>query len=108
MKKRLNTVTGVTVVDAARIHRFADSRNNDLRNGLALSKTSHWLFDQGLWSLTDDCRVLVATEMFAESGPSAFLQEGDAGKALLRPGDPNLSPNPDYVRWHRERVFGGG
>lgn len=37
---RLNTVTGAIVVDAAYIHRFADSRNNDPRNGLALSKTA--------------------------------------------------------------------
>jgi putative restriction endonuclease len=97
----------VAVVDAAHIHRFADSRNNDLRNGLALSKSSHWLFDQGLWSLTDDLRVIVAADVFDESGPSALLLGGYAGRALLTPGDPNLAPNPDYIRWHREKVFEG-
>ena len=102
---RLNTVRGVTVVDAAHIHRFADSRNNDLRNGLALSKTAHWLFDQGLWSLTDDCRVLVADGMFDESGPSAFLLRGHAGQKILSPADSRLSPDPSYIRWHRKEVF---
>jgi putative restriction endonuclease len=104
---RLNAVTGVAVVDAAHIHRFADSRNNDVRNGLALSKTAHWLFDQGLWSLTDDCRVLVATDTFVESGPISFLLGGYAGRSIRPPSDANLSPNPDYVRWHREKVFEG-
>lgn len=95
-------------MDAAHIHRFSDSRNNDLRNGLALSKTAHWLFDQGLWSLTDDCRVLVATDMFDESGPDAFLLGGYAGRSILPPGNSNHSPNPDYIRWHREKVFESG
>lgn len=104
---RLTTIKGITVVDAAHIHRFADSRNNDLRNGLALSKTAHWLFDQGLWSLTDDCRVLVASGMFYESGPSVFLLNGYAGQTITQPVDTNLSPNPDYIRWHREHVFEG-
>jgi putative restriction endonuclease len=47
-------------VDAAHIHQFADSRNNDPRNGLALSKNAHWLFDNGLRALTDDFKVIVA------------------------------------------------
>lgn len=104
---RLNTITGATVVDAAHIHQFADSRNNDLQNGLALSKTAHWSFDQGLWSLTDDYRVLVARDHFAESGPSEFLLGGYADRLLTIPTNPTAAPNPDYIRWHREKVFEG-
>ena len=37
-----------SIVDAAHIHAFSDSRNNDPRNGLALSKNAHWQFDRGL------------------------------------------------------------
>jgi putative restriction endonuclease len=57
---RLTTITGGSIVDAAHIHQFADSRNNDPRNGLALTKNAHWLFDNGLWTLTDDYHVVVA------------------------------------------------
>ena len=32
---RLTTITGGSIVDAAHIHQFSDSRNNDPRNGLA-------------------------------------------------------------------------
>src|SRR6516164_6757639 len=65
---RLTTITGASIVDAAHIHQFADSRNNDLRNGLALTKNAHWLFDNGLWTLGDDYRVIVAHGNFAEAG----------------------------------------
>lgn len=104
---RLNAITGATVVDAAHIHRFADSRNNDPRNGLALSKNAHWLFDQGLWSLTDDFRILVARDHFDESGPNQFLLAARSGQHLLPPSDASVAPNAEYVRWHRENVFEG-
>jgi putative restriction endonuclease len=66
---RLTTVTAGSIVDAAHMHQFARSRNNDPRNGLALCKNAHWLFDNGLWTLTDDCKVIVAAGCFSEEGP---------------------------------------
>lgn len=51
---RLVTLTSGTIVDACHIHQFAHSRNNDPTNGIALCKNAHWLFDNGLWSLSDD------------------------------------------------------
>jgi putative restriction endonuclease len=56
---RLVTIDSGGIVDAAHIHQFADSRNNHPRNGIALSKNAHWMFDEGLWSLDDDYRVMV-------------------------------------------------
>src|SRR5258706_6484975 len=47
---RLVTVDTGSIVDAAHIHQFADSRNNHPRNGIALCKNAHWMFDEGLWS----------------------------------------------------------
>lgn len=104
---RLNTVTGASVVDAAHIHSFAVSRNNDLRNGLALSKTAHWLFDEGAWSLTDDCRVLVAKDFFVESGPDPLLLRGYEGRTVRAPSRPECCPDLDHIRWHRNNVFEG-
>src|SRR5262249_45932149 len=70
---RLTTITGGSIVDGAHIHQFADSRNNDPRNGLALTKNAHWLFDNGLWTLSDDYRVMVALKSVAEAGPEQHL-----------------------------------
>ena len=57
---RFSTVDNESIVDAAHIHSFSDSGNNDPRNGLALCKNAHWLFDRGLWTLSDDYKVVVA------------------------------------------------
>jgi len=51
---RMTTLEMESIVDAAHIQEFRDSRNNDPRNGIALSKNAHWQFDRGLWSLNDD------------------------------------------------------
>ena len=56
---RLVTIDSGSIVEAAHIHQFADSRNNHPRNGIALCKNAHWMFDEGLWSLDDDYRVLI-------------------------------------------------
>ena len=66
---RLMLVTSGMIIDAAHIHQFADSRNNDVRNGLALCKNAHWLFDNGLWTITDDYTVRVAVGHFTEASP---------------------------------------
>jgi putative restriction endonuclease len=93
------------IVDAAHIHEFRDSRNNDPRNGLALSKNAHWQFDRGLWSITDDYRVIVNREKFIEEGvPGQKLADFD-GHRLFLPGDPKYWPEPTHLAWHRERKF---
>lgn len=104
---RLMTVTGTSIVDAAHIHQFSDSRNNDIRNGLALCKNAHWLFDHGLWSLTDDYKVIVAEGRFAEDGPDQKLLSEYHGKKLHLPGDPAQWPNLVHIAWHRNKKFKG-
>src|ERR1700675_3290146 len=98
---RLTTITGKSIVDAAHIHQFADSRNNDPRNGLALCKNAHWLFDNGLWTLTDDYKVIVAEGEFAEAGAEQKLLREYHGKKILVPDESALRPNPIHIAWHR-------
>lgn len=106
-RHRLTTISRGTLVDAAHIHQFADSRSNDPRNGVALSKNAHWMFDQGLWTITDDYKVQVARGQFAEDCPgSKALVEYD-GRPLMLPADPGLRPDPAYLAWHRKRKFLG-
>lgn len=99
---RLVTAQAGSIVDAAHIHQFANSRNNDPRNGLALSKNAHWAFDQGLWSLTDDYRVILATTRFRETGPDAMLLSAFEGKRIGLPKEKSLWPDPRHLNWHRQ------
>jgi len=103
---RLTTVTAGSIVDAAHIHEFRDSRNNDPRNGIALCKNAHWSFDQGLWTISDDYRVIVALGRFTEAGPTKVdLLENHHGRRLHLPRDKTLWPDPIHLAWHRKGRF---
>jgi putative restriction endonuclease len=104
---RLTTITAGNIVDAAHIHQFADSRNYDPRNGIALSKNAHWLFDNGLWTLTDDYKVIVAVGRFSEDIPDqkGLLQYHE--QSLRLPSENRLWPDPLHIAWHRKHRFQG-
>ena len=90
-----------SIVDAAHIHEFSKSRNNDPRNGIALCKNAHWQFDRGLWTVTDDYRIAVNHKKFVEDGvPGQKLAEFD-GHRLFLPSDPKFWPDKEYLAWHR-------
>jgi putative restriction endonuclease len=104
---RLTTISAGSIVDAAHIHQFADSRNNDLRNGLALSKNAHWLFDNGLWTLSDDYLVIVAVGRFAEESRDQKPLLSYHGQRIQLPRIRDLWPNPVCIAWHRKHRFQG-
>jgi putative restriction endonuclease len=99
---RCVTADAGSIVDAAHIHQFADSRNNHPQNGLALSKNAHWMFDAGLWSLDDDYRVIVATVRFDEAGDAAYLLKRFAGRQVGLPTKRDFWPDRAHLAWHRE------
>jgi putative restriction endonuclease len=104
---RLTTIAGSSIVDAAHIHQFADSRNNNPRNGLALCKNAHWLFDNGLWTLTDDYRVITAEGHFDEAADGQKLLREYHGEKILLPANRAYWPNPVHMAWHRAKRFRG-
>lgn len=98
---RCFTVDGATVVDAAHIEGWAESQNDDLVNGLALSKTAHWMFDEGLWTVSDDLRVIVADSRFTESAANGFSLSALANQPLRFAKDAPLRPSRICLRQHR-------
>lgn len=104
---RLTTITVGSIVDAAHIHQFSKSRNNDPQNGMALCKNAHWLFDNGLWSLDDDYRVLVAKHRFSEEAPDQKSLSAYAGERIRLPASESHWPDRKYLAWHRKHAFQG-
>jgi putative restriction endonuclease len=104
---RLTTISAGSIVDGAHIHRFSDSRNNDPRNGLALCKNAHWLFDNDLWAVADDYTVIVAAGRFSQDSPDQKPLGAYHGQELHLPSDPALWPNPVHLAWHRKHTFRG-
>ncbi|MGE0680882.1 MAG: HNH endonuclease [Candidatus Binatia bacterium] len=100
---RMIATNGTTALDAAHIHQFKKGGSNHPTNGIALSKTAHWLFDHGFWSITDDLRVVVAADHFDEAGEETYLLKKLAGRELLRPVNSHFLPDPACLAWHRKR-----
>jgi putative restriction endonuclease len=97
---RCFTVDGASIVDAAHIDGWAETQNDDLSNGLALSKSAHWMFDEGLWSVNEDLRVVVHPTRFTEAGPEALQLRAYAGRHLQFDPKAALRPSVESLRRH--------
>lgn len=101
---RLVTSNQAGIVEAAHIHALCDSRNNDPRNGLALTPTAHALFDLGLWSVGDDLRNLVQpAAAFEETPDGGFSLRALAGRPLQFVAGAGLRPGREHLAWHRRQ-----
>jgi putative restriction endonuclease len=92
-------------VEAAHIRPVGNDHNgpDSVRNGLALSRSIHWMFDRGLLALTDDYGILMVKKLVPD--PIKRLLNPD-GKIFL-PVDPRLRPHPQFLQYHREHIFKG-
>ncbi|MCF8880538.1 HNH endonuclease [Hyphobacterium sp. SN044] len=100
---RLINGGGRAEIEAAHIKPVEDRGPDSIRNGIALSRTVHWMFDRGLLSVDRDFRLLVATSLIPEGverlfHPSGYVHVPDTARD--QPGD-------TFLRWHRENRFKG-
>jgi putative restriction endonuclease len=106
--RRLTTVTAGSLVEAAHIRQFARSGSDEIGNGLALSRDAHWAFDRGLWSLTDEYKVIEAVDCFVEQCPDGRALGEYHGHSIRLPADRRLWPNSINLAWHRNHTFQSG
>lgn len=100
--------SGIALVEAAHIHQFAQSKNNDIRNGLALCRNHHWAFDQGLWSIDTSFEIVVACGKFAEQAPNQTELMSYHAKPLdFSWLQPEHRPSQKNLDWHRQHKFIG-
>lgn len=90
-------------VQAAHIRPVRREGPDTVRNGLALSGTLHWMFDRGLVSVAEDHRILISHNKVPDDVVRRLVVPG---QRLHLPRDPRAHPHPDYLRFHREEVFG--
>jgi putative restriction endonuclease len=102
------TPSGLTLVEAAHIHQFAMSKNNDPDNGVALCRNHHWAFDAGLWSMDEKLKIIVAHSLIEEISPFPNMLSNFAGKQLdFSWIAPSFRPNSRHIEWHRHHKFRG-
>jgi putative restriction endonuclease len=100
--------SGITLVEAAHIHQFAQSKNDDITNGMALCRNHHWAFDQGLWSLGTSFEIVVACGKFAEQAPNQRGLMSYQSKQLdFSWLQPEHRPSQKSLDWHRRHKFVG-
>ena len=91
------------MVEAAHIIPFAESHDDDPRNGIALTPSFHWAMDRNLIAPGPDYKWHVSTTLdkrFADNKPLLDL----AGQSLILPKDKRMWPREDALRWQVNRL----
>lgn len=74
----------------------------DPANGLCLFVTYDKLFDQGYFTLTDDCKVLIVANLNSLSPSLQTILRELNGQQIK---SPNRPINIDYIKYHRTKIF---
>ena len=92
-------------VEAAHIQPVGDGHNgpDSVRNGIALSRTVHWLFDRGMISLNNDYEIMTASKNATEQTGGLVVP----GRSINLPKDMRFAPHTQFLEYHRENIFKG-
>lgn len=104
-------VTGVkyhsdnlTEAQAAHIISKSFKGSDDPRNGIALSRTAHWAFDIGIFTISDQYEIIVNPKAkLADTKKFPILDMN--GKPIYLPEDENYYPHQEALEWHKKEVF---
>jgi putative restriction endonuclease len=89
-------------IEAAHIKPVSKDGPDSPRNGIALSRTIHWMFDKHFLSISDKGEILVAKKYVPE--PVRRLLNPD-GRIRL-PSATAWQPHPFFLRYHRDLFKG--
>jgi putative restriction endonuclease len=96
---RLLNGSGRCEIEAAHIRPVNEQGPDSGRNGIALARTIHWLFDRHFLSISDTNEILVAKKHVPEK-VRALLNPN--GKIKL-PASASCHPHPAFLRYHQQR-----
>jgi putative restriction endonuclease len=99
---RLCTEKGRVEIEAAHIRSVEENGPDSPRNGIALSRTIHWMFDRHWLAIGDEGEILVAKELVPD--PVRNLLNPDM--RIKRLDDARLTPHRSFVRFHRQKFTG--
>lgn len=87
-------------IEAAHIKPVKFNGPDSVRNGIALCRTFHWMFDCGLISIADNNAILVK-----EIVPDRVRQLINRDWRIRTPANHSALPHPEFLRFHRERIY---
>jgi hypothetical protein len=78
--------------------------SDDPRNGIALSRTAHWAFDQGMFTISDQYEIVVHPKArHAKINKFSILDLH--GQPIIKPEDDAFWPHKSAIEWHKAEVF---
>ncbi|HBG05150.1 MAG: HNH endonuclease [Geobacteraceae bacterium GWC2_58_44] len=98
---RIITPEQYTVVDAAHIVPWSKSKNDDVRNGMALCKLCHWAFDNGMMGVAENHHIITSRHIASHPNAPGFLLTL-GGRSIIPPSDRDLWPAQQYLAQHRQ------
>lgn len=101
---KVQSAIGQNIVDGAHIKPLSIFYDNHIDNGISFCKNHHWAFDNGLFTIDSDYKVIVAKNFTEYSPNTRSIQEFDREKLLL-PTSIDYFPRPDALQWHHDHVF---
>jgi HNH endonuclease len=75
------------------------------RNGLALSRSAHWAFEKGVFTISDQYEIIVHSRA-SEADVNLFPVIERDRKQIFLPSDELYFPHPEALEWHRQECFG--
>lgn len=97
---RIVTPEQYTVVEAAHIIPWAKSKNDDIRNGMALCKLCHWAFDWGMIGVSENYTVITSRSIGIDPNVPGLLPML-SGRGIIPPADRDLWPAQEFLAEHR-------
>jgi len=91
---------GSSEVEAAHIKPVRFNGPDSVRNGIALCRTFHWMFDHGLVSVADNGDILLKKIV-----PDRISQLLNWNRKIQPPTNRNSLPHQEFLNFHRERIF---
>lgn len=91
---------GSSEVEAAHIKPVRFNGPDSVRNGIALCRTFHWMFDHGLVSLADNGDILLKRIV-----PDRISQLLNLDGKIQHPANRKSLPHPEFLNFHREHIY---
>lgn len=99
-------------VEAAHIVPNHSLGRDDLWNGIALCRLHHWAFDVGWFTLLDDYKIRVSSQIshlpaeLGKMGTYEFIRSlADKTATVYLPKRSEIRPDCTALRWHRQNIF---
>lgn len=101
---RVRTLDGHTLVEAAQIVPWSETRDDRPVNGLALCRTCHWTFDERLLSVSREYMVVTSKQLNVSGNLSGYLTSFE-GRTIFVPSYESYQPDRDSLEWHRKHLL---